>query len=63
MPKLFVNAGPGAILIRRQREFRRTWANQTEVTVPGAHFVQEDSPDLIGTAVANFVKGIRYDRR
>ncbi|GAA1186118.1 haloalkane dehalogenase [Pseudonocardia alaniniphila] len=59
MPKLFINAEPGAILIRSQREFCRTWANQTEVTVPGVHFVQEDSPDLIGAAVADFVRGIR----
>ena len=59
VPKLFVNAEPGAILIRSQREFCRTWPNQTEVTVPGAHFVQEDSPDLIGAAVADFVRGIR----
>jgi hypothetical protein len=50
---------PGGILIRSQREFCRTWANQTEVTVPGVHFVQEDSPDLIGAAVADFVRGIR----
>lgn len=59
VPKLFINADPGAILIRRQREFCRTWPNQTEVVVPGVHFVQEDSPDLIGTAVAEFVRGIR----
>lgn len=59
VPKLFINAEPGSILIRSQREFCRTWPNQTEVTVPGRHFVQEDSPDLIGAAVANFVRGIR----
>jgi alpha-beta hydrolase superfamily lysophospholipase len=59
VPKLFVNAEPGGILIRRPREFCRTWANQTEVTVPGVHFVQEDSPDLIGTAVADFVRRVR----
>lgn len=59
IPKLFINADPGAILIRRPREFCRTWAHQTEVTVPGVHFVQEDSPDLIGAAVADFVRGIR----
>jgi haloalkane dehalogenase len=59
VPKLFINAEPGGILIRSQREFCRTWANQTEVTVPGVHFVQEDSPDLIGAAVADFVRGIR----
>lgn len=59
VPKLFVNAEPGAILIRGPREFCRTWPNQTEVTVPGAHFVQEDSPDLIGAAVADFVRRVR----
>lgn len=59
VPKLFIDADPGAILIGRQREFCRTWPNQTEVVVPGAHFVQEDSPELIGTAVAEFVRGIR----
>ena len=53
--KLFVNAEPGAILIGRQREFCRTWPNQTEVTVEGVHFVQEDSPDQIGRAVAEWV--------
>jgi haloalkane dehalogenase len=53
--KLFINAEPGAILIGRQREFCRTWPNQTEVTVEGVHFVQEDSPDQIGRAVAEWV--------
>lgn len=55
IPKLFVNAEPGAILIGRQRKICRTWPHQTEVTVPGIHFVQEDSPDEIGAAVAAFV--------
>lgn len=52
LPKLFINAEPGAILIGSQREFCRTWPNQTEVTVPGSHFIQEDSPDQIGEALA-----------
>jgi haloalkane dehalogenase len=51
VPKLFINAAPGAIITGAQREFCRTWPNQTEVTVPGIHFVQEDSPDLIGEAL------------
>lgn len=59
VPKLFINAEPGAILSSRQREFCRTWPNQTELTVPGIHFVQEDSPDLIGEAVAQFVRRVR----
>jgi haloalkane dehalogenase len=56
VPKLFVNADPGAILIGPQREFCRSWPNQTEVTVPGAHFIQEDSPAEIGTAIADWLR-------
>ena len=59
MPKLFVNAEPGSILVGRQREFCRGWPNQTEVTVKGSHFIQEDSPDEIGAALAAFVRGLR----
>jgi len=62
VPKLFVNAEPGTILTGRQRELCRTWPNQTEVTVKGLHFIQEDSPDEIGAAVAAFVRGLRGDR-
>ncbi|MDX5367491.1 MAG: haloalkane dehalogenase, partial [Alphaproteobacteria bacterium] len=57
LPKLFVNADPGAILIGAQREFCRSWKNQTEITVKGNHFLQEDSPHEIGEAVANWRKG------
>lgn len=56
VPKLFVNAEPGAVLTGSQREFCRTWPNQEEVTVRGVHFVQEDSPHEIGEAVATFVR-------
>ncbi|WP_028920942.1 haloalkane dehalogenase [Pseudonocardia acaciae] len=59
VPKLFVNAEPGSILTGRARELCRTWPNQREVTVPGSHFVQEDSADAIGAAVAEFVREIR----
>ena len=52
IPKLFVNADPGSILVGRQREFCRSWPNQREVTVPGLHFIQEDSGAAIGQAVA-----------
>ena len=54
MPKLFINAEPGTILTGPQRQFCRTWKNQTEVTVPGIHFIQEDSPDEIGEAIATW---------
>ena len=52
IPKLFINADPGSILVGKQREFCRSWPNQTEVTVKGLHFIQEDSPIEIGQAVA-----------
>jgi haloalkane dehalogenase len=55
LPKLFVNADPGVILVGAQREFCRTWPNQREVTVRGSHFVQEDSPAEIGQAIADFL--------
>jgi len=54
VPKLFVNADPGAILIGAQRAFCRGWKNQTEVTVAGSHFIQEDSPHEIGAALADW---------
>ena len=56
LPKLFVNAEPGSILVGRQREYCRTWPNQREVTVRGKHFVQEDSPSEIGQAIAAWLK-------
>lgn len=59
LPKLFVNADPGTILVGEQREFARTWPNQTEVTVSGLHFIQEDSPDEIGTAIAEWMASWR----
>ncbi|TRZ70458.1 MAG: haloalkane dehalogenase, partial [Rhodocyclaceae bacterium] len=55
LPKLFINAEPGSILVGAQREFCRTWPNQTEVTVPGLHFIQEDSGPAIGRAVAAWI--------
>ena len=58
VPKLFINAEPGAILVGPQREYCRRWPNQTEVTVPGNHFLQEDSPDEIGLALAEWRRGI-----
>lgn len=59
LPKLFINADPGSILVGSQRDFCRTWPNQSEVTVKGTHFIQEDSPNEIGTAIADFLKNIQ----
>jgi len=58
LPKLFVNAEPGSILVGAQRAFCRRWPQQREVTVRGLHFVQEDAPAEIGQAVAAFVRAL-----
>jgi haloalkane dehalogenase len=59
IPKLFVNAEPGAILTGRMREVARTWPNQTEVTVGGIHFIQEDSATAITEALLDWLPGRR----
>ena len=56
LPKLFVNAEPGSILVGAQREFCRAWPNQQEVTVTGSHFVQEDAPVEIAQAIRSFLR-------
>ena len=55
IPKLFIIADPGVILTGAQREFCRSWRNQEEITVAGSHFIQEDSPALIGQAIAEYL--------
>lgn len=55
IPKLFINAEPGAILTGPQREFCRGFPNQTEVTVAGSHFIQEDSPLEIAAAIRDWL--------
>lgn len=59
VPKLFINAEPGAIINDRVRELIRTWPSLTEATVSGRHFIQEDSPDEIGNAIAQFARRLR----
>jgi haloalkane dehalogenase len=59
VPKLFIKGEPGALIRGRALDFVRTWPNQTEVSVPGVHFIQEDSADEIGAAVAAFVRVVR----
>ena len=58
LPKLFINAEPGSILVGPQRDYCRSWPNQSEVTVKGDHFIQEDSPEEIGRAVAAWLQAI-----
>ena len=59
VPKLFVNGDPGAALTGAEREFCRSWPEQTEVTVRGLHFLQEDSPDELGQAIATWLKTLK----
>jgi haloalkane dehalogenase len=58
IPKLFINANPGSILIGDQREFVRSWKNLKEVKVKGNHFIQEHSPDEIGSHIKEFLNSI-----
>lgn len=58
VPKLFINADPGSILTGPTRDYCRTWPNQTEVTVSGIHFIQEDSPNEIGSVVRDWYQGL-----
>lgn len=55
VPKLLVNADPGAMLNGSNLDFARTFPNQTEITVPGRHFIQEDSPHEIGAAIVEWM--------
>ncbi|MBW2384066.1 MAG: haloalkane dehalogenase [Deltaproteobacteria bacterium] len=58
VPKLFINAKPGAILRGAARDVCRGWPNQKEIEVVGVHFIQEDSPDEIGQGVATWLDGL-----
>ena len=58
VPKLFINAKPGTILIGKQREACRSWPNQTERTVSGTHFIQEDSGPEIGKFIADWLEAM-----
>lgn len=57
VPKLFINAEPGSLLIGGSRDFCRAWPNQHEVSVRGIHFIQEDTPTEIGAALGEFLRG------
>ncbi len=56
IPKLFINAEPGAILTGPQRDFCRSFPNQTEVTVAGIHFIQEDSAADIAAVLSDWIE-------
>jgi len=62
IPKLFINAEPGAVLVGAARETCRQWPQQDEVTVPGIHFIQEDSADEIGQAIVAWHKKLNQTK-
>ena len=55
IPKLFIDVRARTGDDRPRAQLRPDLPNQTEVTVKGLHFAQEDSPDEIGDAIAEFV--------
>lgn len=59
VPKLLVRAEPGYLLTNRLYDIAKTWPNQTEVTVKGGHYIQETTPDEVGSAIADFVRRLR----
>jgi haloalkane dehalogenase len=59
VPKLFLNADPGSILVGRMRQLVRKWPALTEVTVPAGHFVPEDAPHAVGRALADWIPTLR----
>ena len=58
IPKLFINAEPGFLLVGTQRDEVRKWKNLTEVTVKGKHFIQEDSPEEITKNIKIFLNNL-----
>jgi haloalkane dehalogenase len=56
LPKLFINAEAGRILVGDLRERVRRWPNQREVTVRGLHYLQEDSPEEIAAALGAWLE-------
>ena len=59
IPKLFIRGEPGAVLGSGPGvDFCRSWPQQTEVTVAGIHYLQEDSPDAIGQTVADWLRSL-----
>jgi haloalkane dehalogenase len=59
VPKLWIHGDPGAVETESVRKFCRTWPDQTEITVKGKHFIQEDNPMEIGEAIEGFVRRLR----
>lgn len=57
-PKLFIRAEPGQIMFEKDIDMIATWPALTTAMVKGLHHPQEDSPDDIGRAIAEWYRGI-----
>ena len=60
LPKLLFYASPGALVSPVMVEWsQQNLKNLKTVDIgAGAHFLQEDNPDLIGSELANWYRGI-----
>ena len=58
LPKLFIDAEPGVFITGRIRRLASSFPNQHHVVVNGLHFLQDDSPDGIGRAIAGWLERI-----
>lgn len=58
VPKLYIDAEPGFIVTGKIREWVKSWDHQEIVSVGSKHFVQEDAPDEIGRAIADWYQRI-----
>lgn len=58
VPKLFIHSEPG-IMQPSHVEFCRSWPAQSEVSVRGRHYPQEDSPDELGSALAAWLQRLK----
>ena len=56
IPKVFIRGEPGGLIQGPRIDFCRSLPNTREIAVPGIHYIQEDSPDEIGQAVAELVR-------
>ena len=60
LPKLFVKAKPGLLVSGGANlDFARSLPAQEEVTVAGVHYLQEDSPEAIGQAIAGWMEKLK----
>ncbi len=58
IPKLLIQSNPGTKQ-SRQYDAYRTWPEISAVSVRGHHTPQEDSPDEIGQAIANWLQTLK----